>query len=119
VSRYSEVEGLRDGRKETIRSLRPEDRDEFSAAVGRTSNQSIYRRFFTSRRNFSDSETSFFVNVDFVKHVALIAALQADHRGDVGGSGRYVVDQPGRRSWPLWSWTNIRAKESARHFYVT
>ena len=39
ASRYSAVEVLRDGRKATICSLRAEDRDNFTAAVGRTSVQ--------------------------------------------------------------------------------
>ncbi len=34
--------------------------------------------------------------MDFVKHVALIAVLQADHRDEIVGGGRYVVDQPGQ-----------------------
>jgi GNAT superfamily N-acetyltransferase len=95
VSRYSAVEALRDGREVTIRSLRPEDRGEFTAAVGRTSNQSIYRRFFAPHRNFTESETLFFVDVDFVKHVALVAVVDQDHHHEIVGGGRYVVGQPG------------------------
>jgi RimJ/RimL family protein N-acetyltransferase len=93
---YSVNETLTDGRKVTIRSLRPEDRDDFIAAVGRTSNQSIYRRFFTPRRNFTETETSFFVNVDFVEHVALIAVVEAGHHEEIVGGGRYVVGETGK-----------------------
>ena len=95
ASRYSAVESLRDGRTINIRSLRPEDRDVFIAAVKRTSNQSVYRRFFTPRRNFTESETSFFVDVDFVKQVALIAVDETDQHHEIVGGGRFVVGQPG------------------------
>jgi hypothetical protein len=72
------LKGLPDGRKVSIRSLRPEDRNDFTAAMGRTSNQSLYRRFFGLRRKFTEVETSFFVNVDFAKHVALVAVMESD-----------------------------------------
>jgi RimJ/RimL family protein N-acetyltransferase len=95
ASRYSVLERSRDGRNVTIRSLRPEDRNDFTAAVKQTSSQSIYRRFFTARRNFSDSETSFFVDVDFVKHVASIAVVEAKQGEEIVGGGRYVLGEQG------------------------
>ncbi len=67
AAKYSKVETLGDGRRITIRSLRHADRDEFTAAAKRTSSESIYRRFFASRRDFSETEVSFFVDV---KHAA-------------------------------------------------
>lgn len=95
AANFSVNETLRDGGRVTIRSLQPEDRAIFIAAVGRTSSQSIHRRFFAPRRNFSDSETSFFVDVDFVKHVALIAVVEADRGDRIAGGGRYIMGQPG------------------------
>ena len=47
-------------------------------AVGRTSTQSLYRRFFTVRRHFSEAEASFFLNPDFLTHVALVAVAEED-----------------------------------------
>lgn len=66
------------------------------AAVGRTSAQSLYRRFFAPRRDFTEKETSFFLNVDFVDHVALIATVKENGRPLIVGGGRYVVVQPGQ-----------------------
>jgi RimJ/RimL family protein N-acetyltransferase len=94
AAKYSAVELLRDGRRIEIRSLKPDDRDEFVAAVNRTSVQSLYRRFFAARRGFTEQEIAFFLNVDFVNHVALVAVLKEGERPVVGG-GRYVVVQPG------------------------
>ena len=67
---------MRDGRRVEIRALRPADRDDLIAAVGRTSDQSLYRRFFGARRGFREQEIAFFVNVDFVDHVALVAVAE-------------------------------------------
>jgi ribosomal protein S18 acetylase RimI-like enzyme len=96
TAEYSAVELLRDGRRVEIRALRPDDRDGLIAAVGRTSDQSLYRRFFGARRGFSEREIAFFVNVDFVNHVALVAVADEGGRPLIVGGGRYVVVQPGK-----------------------
>jgi RimJ/RimL family protein N-acetyltransferase len=94
-SNYSAVETLRDGTRLQIRALKPADRDELLAALGRMSDESIRRRFFAPKRRFSEREIEFFSNVDFVTHVALVAALDEDGRPTIVGSGRYIVTQPG------------------------
>jgi RimJ/RimL family protein N-acetyltransferase len=74
-----------------IRALRPQDRDEMLAAVARTSTRSLYRRFFAVRRHFSEAETSFFLHVDFVNHVALISVVEEDGKPVIAGGGRYII----------------------------
>jgi RimJ/RimL family protein N-acetyltransferase len=96
LAKYSEIETLRDGRRVEIRALRPEDRDDLVAAVGRIGTESLYRRFFAVKREFSEKETSFFVNVDFVNHVALVAVGEEDGRPVIVGGGRYIVIAPGQ-----------------------
>ena len=93
---YSAVETLRNGQRLEIRALRPEDRDEFAAAATRLSAESLYRRFFSAKRHFSEQERSFFVDVDFINHVALIAVLEeGGGRTEIVGGARYVVTKPG------------------------
>jgi RimJ/RimL family protein N-acetyltransferase len=92
---YSIVETLRDGRSVVIRALKPEDRSAMLSAVGRVSAQSLYRRFFGPKRGFSETEVDFFVNVDFVKHVALVASVEESGKETVIGAGRYIVTEPG------------------------
>jgi GNAT superfamily N-acetyltransferase len=92
---YSVVEGLRDGRFVTIRALKPEDRSGMLSAAGRVSAQSLYRRFFGPKRGFTEQEVDFFVNVDFVRHVALVAELHESGENTIIGAGRYIVTQPG------------------------
>jgi RimJ/RimL family protein N-acetyltransferase len=92
---YSAVETLRDGRRVEIRAFKPSDEDDMSTAVGRISALSLYRRFFAVKREFSERERQFFLNVDFNDHVALMAWIEeAGQRALVAG-GRYVVVQPG------------------------
>ena len=65
------------------------------AAIGRIGAQSLYRRFFGAKTHFSESEKSFFLNVDFVDHVALVAFATEGSRRVIVGGGRYVVGRPG------------------------
>jgi RimJ/RimL family protein N-acetyltransferase len=96
AANYSAVETLRDGRRVEIRAFRPSDRADLESAVARTSNQSLYLRFFTVKRRFSEREREFFLNVDFVDHVALMAWAEEAGRRVIVGGGRYVVVQPGK-----------------------
>jgi RimJ/RimL family protein N-acetyltransferase len=87
---------LRDGRPYVIRALRRDDRAGLLAAVGRTGPQSLYRRFFAVKRYFSEKETEYFLNIDFVNHVALVAEVEENGASAIVGGARYVVLEPGR-----------------------
>jgi RimJ/RimL family protein N-acetyltransferase len=93
---YSATERLRDGREVEIRALRPDDKDDMLAAVGRTGMQSLQRRFFVVKRGFSDKEIAYFMNIDFANHVALAALAEEDGRRVIIGGGRYIVTDPGK-----------------------
>jgi GNAT superfamily N-acetyltransferase len=94
AANYSAIEVLRDGRPVELRALRPDDQDELLAAIGRTSTQSLFRRFFAAKRGFSEQEIAFFLNIDFVNHVALVVVAEEVGRPAIVGGGRYVVLQP-------------------------
>jgi RimJ/RimL family protein N-acetyltransferase len=96
VARYSAVAVLHDGRQVEIRALRPDDRAGLVAAVGRTSAESLYRRFFAVRHGFTEQEIAFFVNIDFINHVALVAVVEEDGRPMIVGGGRYIIVQHGK-----------------------
>jgi RimJ/RimL family protein N-acetyltransferase len=96
AANYSAVEVLHNGRRIKIRALTPEDRADLLAAVERTSAQSRYRRFFGVKRGFTEQEKAFFLNVDFVKHVALVAVVHEGRRPAIVGGGRYILAEPGK-----------------------
>lgn len=93
---YLAIEFLRDARGVEIRALRPEDRADFLSAADRIGPQSLQRRFFSAKRGFSEGEKAFFLNVDFDKHVAIVASMEEAGRKVIVGGGRYVVVQPGQ-----------------------
>jgi RimJ/RimL family protein N-acetyltransferase len=93
---YSAVETLRDGRRVEIRAQRPADREAIAAAFRRSSPNTIYRRFFGARTSFTETEVAFFLDLDFVNHVALVAELEKGGQKVVAGGGRYIVSEPGR-----------------------
>jgi len=96
TANYSAVATLRDARRLEIRALRPDDRADFLSAADRISPKSLYRRFFAVRRGFTEREVDFFLNVDFDKHVALVALIEEAGQSVIVGGGRYVVVQPGK-----------------------
>jgi RimJ/RimL family protein N-acetyltransferase len=95
-SQYSANETLRDGRSMQIRALKRGDRAALLAAVGRISARSMYRRFFSPKRSFSEGEIAYFSNVNFTSHVALVVTVNEDGKSVVAGGGRYVVSAPGQ-----------------------
>jgi ribosomal protein S18 acetylase RimI-like enzyme len=96
VAEYSVREHLRDERPITIRALRPDDRAGMLAAIGRTSMQSLQRRFFVPKKGFSEREMAFFLDIDFESHVAIVAEIAEDGRSVIAGGGRYIVIRSGQ-----------------------
>jgi RimJ/RimL family protein N-acetyltransferase len=96
AAEYSVREHLRDDRPIAIRALRPDDRAGMLAAIGRTSMQSLQRRFFVPKKGFSEQEMAFFLNIDFESHVAIVAEVEEDGHPVIAGGGRYIVVQPGQ-----------------------
>jgi GNAT superfamily N-acetyltransferase len=95
-SEYSAVETLRDGRRAEIRALKPADRAGLLEAVAHMSEEARYRRFFAPKRAFSEKEIDFYLNVDFVSHVALVTVVDEAAGPVIAGGGRYIVSEPGR-----------------------
>lgn len=95
AAKYSAMERLRDGRTVEIRALTPEDKPGLLTAIDHTSSQSMYRRFFGAKREFSEKERAFFLNVDFVNHVALVAVVEEVGSAGIVAGGRYIVQRPG------------------------
>ncbi len=94
-AQYSAIEVLRNGRRVEIRAERPDDREAVLAAVHRASAQTLYRRFFAAKRNFSDRELAYFFDIDFVTHVALVALVEEPAGSTIVGGARYVVSKTG------------------------
>ncbi|MFT3800376.1 MAG: GNAT family N-acetyltransferase [Burkholderiaceae bacterium] len=97
VAAYIAFETLRDGRQVKIRALTPADRENWLDFISRTSDATRYRRFFGFKRDFSEEEIDYQVNVDLVSNVALVAGFELEDGREIGiGGARYIVTEPGR-----------------------
>src|ERR1700734_2553567 len=88
AANYSATETLRGGRTVEIRPQRSEDREGMHAAIARFSSGALYRRFFGVRRQFSEKETDYFLDIDFVNHVVLVAVANDAGQSTIFGGGR-------------------------------
>ena len=95
AAEYLALEVLRNDRSVRIRALKPSDRASMLSAVGRIGDAGLYRRFFAPKHHFTEREIAYFVDVDFIAHVALVAELEEGGAPMIAGGGRYIVSAPG------------------------
>jgi RimJ/RimL family protein N-acetyltransferase len=96
VPNYAAREILNDDGWIDIRAIRREDEADMLAAIEKTSAQSLQRRFFATKRHFSENERAFFMEVDFRSHVAIVVLADDENEKVIIGGGRYIVFEPGR-----------------------
>jgi RimJ/RimL family protein N-acetyltransferase len=96
ASNYSAVQTLPNGLPLCIRALKARDRDDFISAARGLTDQSLRLRFFGEKRHFTEAEQNFFLNPDFISHVALIAVAEEAGGPVITGGARYVVVKPGQ-----------------------
>jgi len=91
---YAVKETLKDGTAVTIRAIRAEDSSSVLQAFKGMDKESVYRRFFSPKKELSPAELEQLTDVDFGKVVALVVT-KATEKGEVLiGGGRYAVDDP-------------------------
>jgi RimJ/RimL family protein N-acetyltransferase len=90
IENYSVIEALRNGQQVTVRAVRPEDKGLLAGTLKELSDQSFYRRTFSSKRDLNDKELTQLTEVDFENVVALVAVMQEDGRERIVGGGRYI-----------------------------
>lgn len=95
-AKYRDRKKLPDGRNLQFRAIRPSDRDRLREAFHRLSPASVRERFFNMKLDLTPRELTFFTEVDFVMHVALVAEIETGNRLEPAAVGRFVrrQDQP-------------------------
>lgn len=80
--------------KETfeIRPIRPEDKDGLKRGLAMLSSESKRQRFFSSRKDFTEKELTFFTEVDQHNHIAFVALLKKEEAREPLGSVRCIRD---------------------------
>ena len=86
-------ERLPDGRILHIRPIRPGDREKLREEFLKLSPASIRDRFFNAKTDLTPGELTYFTEVDFSNHVALVAELETDTGLRPAGIGRFVRRQ--------------------------
>jgi GNAT superfamily N-acetyltransferase len=91
---YTASETLKDGTPVTIRAIRRNDAGTILKAFGNLDRESVYRRFFSPKKDLSENELEQLTDVDFSQVVALVVT-KASEKGEVLiGGGRYAVEGP-------------------------
>jgi len=91
AANYRAIEKLRDGRNYIIRAQRRDD-NIIDALHLRAGLRSFYLRFLTRKHRLNNFEAGFYLNVDFIRQVALLADLH----GEIIGGARYYIWSPGQ-----------------------
>jgi GNAT superfamily N-acetyltransferase len=89
---YIVTETLKDGTPVTIRAVRHDDSGRFLEAFTNLDRESIYTRFFSYKRELTETELKQFTDVDFDRVVALVATLRSEDGGTMIAGGRYITD---------------------------
>ncbi len=90
---YHATDTLPDGRVVHLRAIRPDDREKLREGFFKLSKSSVRDRFFSVKRDLTPAELSYFTEVDFQHHVALVAELQDGSERLPVGIGRFVQNQ--------------------------
>lgn len=82
---------LPDGRTVYLRAIHPSDRKSLREELFlKLSIESLRNRFFGLKLDLTPTELSYFTNVDFSHHVALVAEVDCDSHRRLVGVGRFV-----------------------------
>ena len=91
AANYRAIEKLRDGRNYIVRAQRRDD-NIIDALHLRAGLRSFYLRFLTRKHRLNNFEAGFYLNVDFIRQVALLADLHSE----IIGGARYYIWSPGQ-----------------------
>lgn len=87
---------LRNGTPVLIRAIRHDDRERIIAAFRKLDPESIYTRFFSAKKELTETDLARIDASDFVHALALVATIgEGEHEVIIGGGAYTVLDRPG------------------------
>ncbi len=92
-NRYFACDRLRNGQSVLLRPLGPDDKPILEEEMHHLSEESIYFRFLTPKKELSKADLAYFTEIDMINHVALLASVVEDGAIVPAGVGRYIVDK--------------------------
>jgi acetyltransferase len=91
-TRYSTSWKLPDGVEVLLRPIRPEDEPLEHELLASLSHETIRTRFFSSMRDFSHEWLILFCNIDYDRHVAIVAEITENGKRKIIGVGRLIME---------------------------
>lgn len=93
---YIVTEILKDGTAVTVRAIRGDDGGRILEAFTNLDRESVYTRFFSYKRELTETELKQFTDVDFDHVVALVATTRTADGETIIAGGRYIADDAPR-----------------------
>jgi len=90
LASYHRRETLPDGQVIELRAIRPGDRDKLREEFLKLSKATVRDRFFSIKLDLTPSELTYFTEVDFDHHLALVAELVSGNTRQPAAVGRLV-----------------------------
>ena len=90
LKKLSMDEELSDGGKIHIRLIRPDDKNKLADGFHHLSRQSIYFRFLGSKKELTKEDLIYFTEIDYDKHIALVATIPNGGDEEIIAVGRYI-----------------------------
>ena len=82
----------RDGVEVLLRPIRPEDEAMEHEFITNLSTETLRTRFFSVLRNISHDWLVTFCNIDYDRHMAVVAEIKKDEQRKIVGAARLVVE---------------------------
>ena len=83
-------EKLSDGGKIHIRFIHPNDKKKLVEGFQHLSKQSIHFRFLGSKKELTRNDLKYFTEIDYDKHIALVATIPCNEDDEIVAVGRYI-----------------------------
>jgi RimJ/RimL family protein N-acetyltransferase len=98
---YLAHETLKDGTQVTVRAIRVSDAPAIFAAFAQLDRESIYRRFFTPKKELPEAELKQLTDIDFQQVTALVVTTERDGVEILVGGGRFAANASDQHSAEL------------------
>ncbi len=92
-TRYTTPWQLLDGTEVLLRAIRPEDEPAEQEMLSTLSHETLRTRFFSVIKNMSHEWLVLFCNIDYDRHMAIVAELEEKGRKSMIGVARLIMNQ--------------------------
>jgi acetyltransferase len=92
-TKYTTPWQLSDGTDVLLRAIRPEDESAEHAMLSTLSKESLRTRFFSSIQDISHEWLILFCNIDYDRHMAIVAEMEENGKKSMIGVARLIMNQ--------------------------